>query len=216
MPRRQQPKRRRLSLDARREELLRVGMELFSTRAYDEIAVEEIAERAGISRGLLYHYFPTKRDFYVAVTRAAAAEAGALTEPDPGQPAADQLRAGIDAFLRYAQEHAQGFLTAYRGSLTGDPEVRGIVEEGRQRQSGRILVALTGSDSAPRALQLAVLGWIALAQDVTARWLETQDLEREQVGELLVNALGGAVAAASQADSAVADALVSDTTTVVS
>ena len=67
-------RRRRLSVDDRRDELLRVGMELFSTRAYDEIWVEEIADRAGVSRGLLYHYFPTKRDFYVAVNRAAAAE----------------------------------------------------------------------------------------------------------------------------------------------
>ena len=56
-------------------------MELFSTRAYEEIWVEEIAERAGVSRGLLYHHFPTKRDFYVAVTRAAAAEVGELTLP---------------------------------------------------------------------------------------------------------------------------------------
>src|SRR5947208_11102090 len=98
-------------------------MELFSTRAYEEIWVEEIAERAGVSRGLLYHYFPTKRDFYVAVTRAAAKEAGDLTAPDPSLPADAQLRAGIDTFLRYAEQHSHGFLTAYRGSLGGDPEV---------------------------------------------------------------------------------------------
>ena len=63
--------RQRLTVDARREQLLGLGMELFSTRAYEEVWIEEIAERAGVSRGLLYHYFPTKRDFYVAVARAA-------------------------------------------------------------------------------------------------------------------------------------------------
>src|SRR6266699_6988019 len=99
----EQPPRRRLSVDERRAELLRVGLRLFSERAYDEIWVEEIAELAGISRGLLYHYFPTKRDFYVAVSRAAAAEAGELTAPDPSLPAPERLRAGIDAFVRYAE-----------------------------------------------------------------------------------------------------------------
>src|SRR5437016_14404822 len=119
--------RRRLTVDERRAELLRIGMELFSTRAYEEIWVEEIAELAGISRGLLYHYFPTKRDFYVAVSRAAAAEAGEVSAPNPSLTPSEQLRSGIEAFVRYAEEHSQGFLTAYRGSLSGDSEVRAIV-----------------------------------------------------------------------------------------
>src|SRR5438874_17781 len=102
-------KRRRLTVDDRRQELLRLGMQLFSTRSYDEIWVEEIAEQAGISRGLLYRYFPTKRDFYVEVTRTAAAEAAQLTAPDTSLPPDQQLRAGIDAFLRYAEEHSRGF-----------------------------------------------------------------------------------------------------------
>src|SRR2546427_10743578 len=102
--------RQRLTVDARREQLLGLGMELFSTRAYDEIWIEEIAEHAGVSRGLLYHYFPTKRDFYVAVTRTAAEEVRELTEPDPSLPPDERVRAGIDAFLRYAEEHPQGFL----------------------------------------------------------------------------------------------------------
>src|SRR6266550_7663256 len=141
--------RRRLSVDERREELLRIGMELFSTRAYEEIWVEEIAERAGVSRGLLYHYFPTKRDFYVAVSRMAAEEVRELTEPDPRLPPIEQVRAGVDAFLRKAEERSEGFLTAYRGSLSGDPEVRAIVEKGRQAQADRILVAFAGKGPSP-------------------------------------------------------------------
>jgi AcrR family transcriptional regulator len=181
-------------------------MELFSTHAYDGIRVEEIAERAGVSRGLLYHYFPTKRDFYVAVTRAAAAEVGALTEPDSELEPRERLRAGIDAFLRQAQRRSQGFLTAYRGSLVGDPEVRAIVEEGRQRQAARILDTVAGDDP-PRLLRLAVRGWIALAQDVTARWLEEEDPPREQICEMLVTALVGAISGAAQADASVEAAL---------
>jgi AcrR family transcriptional regulator len=190
--------RRRLPVDERRQELLRVGMQLFSTRAYDELSVEEIAEQAGISRGLLYRYFPTKRDFYVEVTRTAAAEAGQLTAPDASQPPDEQLRAGIDAFLRYAEEHSQGFLTAYRGSLAGDPAVRAIVEEGRLRQSARIINLVAGDAEPPPLMHLAVQGWIAFAQNVTAQWLQQREPEREAVRELLTRVLAGAIAGATE------------------
>ena len=190
--------RRRLSVDERRQELLRVGMQLFSTRAYDELWVEEIAEQAGISRGLLYRYFPTKRDFYVEVTRAAAAEAARLTAPDASLPPGEQLRAGIDAFLRYAEEHSQGFLTAYRGSLAGDPEVRAIVEEGRLRQSARILKTVVGDAEPPPLTCLAVQGWIAFAQNVTAQWLQQREPERQAVRDLLMRVLASAIAGATE------------------
>ncbi len=129
-------------MEERREELLRIGLELFSTRAYEEVWIEEIVERAGISRGLLYHYFPTKRDFYVAVTRLAATEAGELSAPDPSLPPAEQLRAAIDVFVGYAEEHPEGFLTAWRGAAAGDPEVRAIGQQARERHTARILTAV--------------------------------------------------------------------------
>src|SRR5207248_2218486 len=152
LPMSERGSRRRLSVDQRRAELLRIGMELFSTRAYEEIWVEEIAELAGISRGLLYHYFPTKRDFYVAVSRAAAAEAGEVSAPDPSLAPSEQLRWGIEAFVGYAEEHSQGFLTAWRGSLSGDPEVRAIGEESRERQAARILATVADAEELPPLL----------------------------------------------------------------
>jgi AcrR family transcriptional regulator len=195
-------RRRRLSVDDRRAELLRVGMELFSTRAYEEIWIEEIAQRAGVSRGLLYHYFPTKRDFYVAVTRAAAEEVGALTASARSRPPDEQLSAGIDAYLRFAETHPHGFLTAYRGSLAGDPDVRAIVEDGRQRQSSRILEQVAGAREPSALLRLAVYGWTAMAQAITADWLRSRELRREAVRDLLIDALAGAIRAASDADAA--------------
>jgi AcrR family transcriptional regulator len=194
--------RRRLSVDARREELLRIGMELFSTRSYEDIWVEEIAAHAGVSRGLLYHYFPTKRDFYLAVTRAAAAEVGELTAANDTLPLKERLRGGIDAFLTYAEAHPQGFLTAYRGSLAGDPEVRATVEEGRERQTARILAGLERERESSAPLRLAAYGWTAMAQAVTAEWLRQPQPPREVVSELLTDALIGAIEAADRAGAA--------------
>src|SRR5947207_1236868 len=74
--------RRRLELDHRREKLLESGRELFSKRSYDEISIDDIARAAGISKGLLYHYYPTKREFYVGTIRAAAGEMLALLRAD--------------------------------------------------------------------------------------------------------------------------------------
>ena len=146
-----------------------------------------------MSRGLLYHYFPSKRDFYVAVSKAASGEIRQLTRQDPTLPLDDQLRRGLDAFLRFAQEHPHGFLTAYRGSLAGDPQVRAIVEQGRQRQASRILSVLTGGGRPPPLPRLAVRGWLALTEDVTAQWLEAPKMPREAVCDLLVRALNGMV-----------------------
>jgi len=200
-------RRRRLGLDARREQLLEVGMEFFSTRAYDEVWIEQIADAAGVSRGLLYHYFPNKRDFYIAVTRAAVEEAGKLTEPDPALPPRDRLRAGLDAFLRYAEEHSQGFLTAYRGSLSGDSEVRAIVAQAGQRQAARILAAIAPEGEAPPLLRQSIRGWIALAQTMTAEWLQTRETARETMRDVLAGTLAGVIAAAAEAEPEVARAL---------
>src|SRR5436853_7646623 len=84
--------RTRLDIDLRRQQLVEVGMELFAKRPYDEVWVEEIAAAAGVSRGLLYHYFPTKRDFFVAVVRAQLERLAELTTPDTSKPALESLR----------------------------------------------------------------------------------------------------------------------------
>jgi AcrR family transcriptional regulator len=146
---------------------------------------------------LLYRYFPAKRDFYVAVTRKAAEEAREVTELDPDLPVGEQLRGGIDAFLRYAEDRSHGFLTAWRGGLAADGEVRAISEEARRRHAERIIGAIAGEAEPPPLLRSAVQGWVAMAQDVTARWLADRDLPREAVRELLAGSLEGTITAAA-------------------
>ena len=90
--------RRRLSPDDRRNELLALGAEVFGQRPYDEVRIDEIAERAGVSRALMYHYFPDKRTFFAAVVRAEGDRLfeATSTPPDSGQSLFDQVRvAGI-------------------------------------------------------------------------------------------------------------------------
>ena len=89
--------RRRLSPGDRRSELLILGAEVFGQRPYDEVRIDEIAERAGVSRALMYHYFPDKRAFFAAVVRAEGERLFEATNApaDPGQSLFGQVRAGV-------------------------------------------------------------------------------------------------------------------------
>ena len=77
-------KRERLQRDARIQRILTASQRLFSTQAYDEIAIEDLAAAAGMSKGLLYHYFASKRDLYVATVAHVLTADGALHGPQPG------------------------------------------------------------------------------------------------------------------------------------
>jgi AcrR family transcriptional regulator len=192
--------RTRLDVDARRAQLLELGLELFSSRPYDEVWIEEIAERAGVSRGLLYHYFPTKRDFFVAVVQRAVAEAYAFSEPDPELPPLERLRASVEAWLDYLEKHAHGALATHRAVGASDPDVRAIIEEGQDRQAERIVRGIAGNADPPPILYVAVRGWIWLVVSSAVDWLERRSVEREALRDLLVNALVGLVGAARLVD----------------
>lgn len=188
--------RTRLAVDERREQLLRIGLEMFSARPFDEISIDEIASEAGISKGLLYHYFPSKRDFYVAAIRTAVGDMQALTLPDESLDPLSRLRQGLDAYLDYAENHAQGYLTVYRGGIGSDSEVRAIVDQSREYMAERLLSRL--SQDPPPLLRAAVRGWIGYVEAAVLEWLEERELARETVRELLVHALGGSLWAAQQ------------------
>ena len=120
--------RRRLSPDDRRNELLALGAEVFGGRPYDDVRIDEIAERAGVSRALMYHYFPDKRTFFAAVVRAEGERLfeATNTPPQPGQSLFDQVREGVLAYLRYDEEHPHGAWAAYIGIGASDPILLGI------------------------------------------------------------------------------------------
>jgi AcrR family transcriptional regulator len=190
----------------RREQLLRAGVELLGRRPYDEVSIDEIARAAGISKGLLYHYFPTKKDFVVAVLRQAVDQVTALTAPDPSLSPVEQIDAGLDAFLDYVEHHASAYATLFLTRGGGDPEIRAVLEEGRERRvqvlldgvAGQLLADGSGRDSP--ALRAAVQGWIFFVEGVLLRWLDERDLERDQLRELLRSVLIDSLRAATAID----------------
>ena len=181
--------RTRLDPEARRAQLVALGLEMLSTRPLDQVAIDEIAAEAGISRGLLFHYFPTKRDFHVAVVQAAADELYARTEPDAELPVVEQLRSGTEAFLDYVSENRDAYVSLVRSSGGGDPALQAVYEGTRTRFTDRVLQGLGVPGPPTPRLRLAVRGWVALSEEIVVDWLVTGDLDREDVVTFLDHAL---------------------------
>jgi AcrR family transcriptional regulator len=191
--------RSRLHPGVRRKHLLRVGAELFATRPYDEVQIEDVARRAGVSRGLLYHYFGSKRDFFAAIVEGGAKELARVTKPDPDLPPLDRLRASLDAYLDYVERYEHSYLAIHRGGVSADRRIRAVVERNRRHFERRTLEAITGGAEPSPAGRLAVRGWHAFLVTVCLDWLERRRPDRAVVRELCVRTLVGAVLAAAEA-----------------
>ena len=193
-----------MSTDERREQLLSVGVELVTQRGYDDISIEEIAEAADVSKGLLYHYFPTKKDFLLAAIARGEAALEARLRPDPGISPEAQLNAGLDVFLDDVEEHTSAYSAIFRHRGGGDPEIVAALDAGRVRRMESLLEGLAGWEgpvdtARSPTLEAAVQGWVFFAEGVVLRWLEHSGLERDQVRVMLQVALGGALMAAKAA-----------------
>lgn len=191
--------RRRLSTAERREQLLAVGVRLFSERPYDEVWIEQVAEIAGVSRGLLYHYFPTKRDFFAAVVERESERMLRMTAAVPGVPVREQLAAGLDTYLEYVRTHAHGYRAFHRADAAGDQAVRKVYQRALAAQEKQILAAMAADPEFGPVFEerpdvrLAVRGWLAFTTAVCLEWLRGSDLSREQVRDLCARALLGVI-----------------------
>lgn len=188
------PSYKRLGVDERRTQLLERGAELFTSHRYDELSMSRIATEVGVSKSLLYHYFPSKQAFFEATLGAWAEQLRERTEPDPDLPPAEQLASSLDAFLSLVEENA-GAYRNLMGSATGVPEIRDLIDEVRRATAQRILEGIY-PDGAPPKARTAVSGWLWFMDGACLNWIEHRDIEREELRNLLLGVLMGALVAA--------------------
>jgi AcrR family transcriptional regulator len=186
--------RTRLRPDERRRQLLEVGLPLVSRASYQELSLDEVAEAAGISRPLVYRYFPTKRAFYVEALRFAAGQLLDLVERAAVGEPEQALRRGLSTYLGYVEEHARAYRTILRGDLGGDTEVIAIVDGVRQAIYRRVLWFLRREEPLPPLVRLAVLGWIGFVEAVSLEWAERRDVPRSTLTEALAQTLARTLA----------------------
>lgn len=170
-----EPARARLDVDERRRQLVTLGIELFSERAYDDVSIDELAQAAGISKGLLYHYFPTKRDFYVATVREAASQLLALTAtatatPPQTEPLA-RLESGLDVYIDYVSKHGKPYQALLRSGIGTDAEVARIVDETREAFCARLTEGAPVDATSP-LVRIALRGWVGFVEAAVIEWLD--------------------------------------------
>ncbi|MBX9393076.1 TetR/AcrR family transcriptional regulator [Streptomyces sp. TRM72054] len=179
--------RRRMGVEERRQQLIGVALELFSRRSPDEVSIDEIASAAGISRPLVYHYFPGKLSLYEAALRRAADDlAGRFVEPHEGPLGARLLRV-MCRFFDFVDEHGPGFSALMRGGpAVGSSTTNALVDAVRQAAYDQILSHL-GVEDPPARLELVVRSWISLAESTALIWLDGRRIPRAELEYQLVH-----------------------------
>lgn len=183
--------RTRLTPEERRSQLLDLGVRLLATRSLDELSIDLLAEEAGISRGLLYHYFGNKHAFHEAVVRRAADDLIAQTAPPAEGEPMERMLASLAAYVDYVVANHEGYLSLVKAAAGGNETLREIYEEARDALNGRIFRE-DGGEIIPDtpATRLLVRGWSAMVEEVTLSWIaEPRNVSREELLEMLAASL---------------------------
>ncbi|WP_280276840.1 TetR/AcrR family transcriptional regulator [Nocardia wallacei] len=184
---------RRLNPQQRRDQLLDIGAALFAEKPYEDVLMEDIADRAGVTRGLMYHYFPNKRDFYAAIFQRASDRMLASTALDDERSLAEQLQAGLDAHIQYFIDNPRDAITVNRGVLAGDPVIQAIIAEELSTVGKRLLDKLEFEGHARAVAAVAVHGWLVFVRTVCVEWVQSQAISRTELTQICLNALTGAI-----------------------
>ncbi|MFB7714758.1 TetR/AcrR family transcriptional regulator [Streptomyces sp. NPDC058287] len=199
--------RRRMGVEERRQQLIGVALELFSHRSPDDVSIDEIAAAAGISRPLVYHYFPGKLSLYEAALRRAADDlAQRFEEPQDGPLGARLVRV-MGRFFDFVDEHGPGFSALMRGGpAVGSSTTNALIDSVRQAAYVQILTHLGVTDPPPR-LELVVRSWISLAESTALIWLDGRRIPRRELEEQLVHDFAALAAVSAAYDEEMAGLL---------
>ncbi len=176
--------------DERRDQILRVSARLFGARPYSEVSISDIANAAGIARGLLHHYFGSKRELYLEVVRIAArAPLGA--EPPEALGTERAWATVVDSFLVSIEQHPTRWLNSVNaGGAERDDEVEAILDEAREILADQTLEAIglghRVDDPVARAF---VRAWGGFVQELTVEWVGRERIDRDRVRRTMLATL---------------------------
>jgi AcrR family transcriptional regulator len=167
------PAYRRLSVEQRRSQLLEAALELFAHRAPEEVSLDDVAETAGVSRPLVYRYFPGgKQQLYEAALRSAAEELEQCFDEPAQGPLTQRLSHALDRYLAFVDEHDAGFSALLQGgSVVETSRTTAIVDRVRRTAAEHVLSHLRVTDPGPR-LRMTVRMWISSVEAASLIWLD--------------------------------------------
>jgi AcrR family transcriptional regulator len=186
---------RRLEPDARRAEILDAALRLYAERPYADVSTSELAREAGVARGLLNHYFGTKRGLYLEALGVLLTIPEAAATDLPGDTRSERAGAAVDWFLDTVVARRGLWLAVGVSGAGGDPEVDAVVEQADEVAADRVLVALVpehdpaADPAADVVLRARVRAWFGLVRAASREWLVRGSLDRSGVRDLLVPTL---------------------------
>lgn len=186
------PRGGRLPRSARRAQLLDAALEVFVTNGYHAAAMDEIADRAGVSKPVLYQHFPGKMDLYLALLDqscdavvGAVGRALASTEDNKAR-----VTATVEAFYTYVASEEAGFRLVFESDLTNDPLVRQRVERVTEVTSAAVAEVIEDDTGLPpEASRLLAVSLVGMAQVSARYWLAGDAQPDQQSAVSLVSAL---------------------------
>ena len=169
-----EPARRRLSAADRRRQLVGIGLAKIVETPIQDLSLDDVAAEAGISRGLLFHYFPTKTDFYLACIAAAGRRMLRTTAPDEGLPADEQVEMVTRLMVEQIERRRDFYLALVHGHGVADPRVSEVMESVRDGCTRRVMDAL----EVPERQRDVVRAWWAYTEDRALTWSAVPTGER--------------------------------------
>jgi AcrR family transcriptional regulator len=194
---------KRLSPEDRRAQILSVAEALFADRSFDAIGMLDVAKAAGITQGLVYHYFESKDALFRAAFEASTTELLRRSLPDPSLPVPLQFELGVKGYLDYVQARQVAYLNIFRGPLSGSPDFHAIVERTRNAFVDHIIDRLGLSGRAIPATRLSLRGYLGYIEYTILDWLERKPIPRAGLERLIFAMIITALRSGLELDKAV-------------
>lgn len=186
------PKWRRLEPDERKEQIFSCAARLFAERPYSDVSTSDIAAEAGVARGLINHYFGTKRELYLVVIRRALTVPQFAVEKLPEGSTDTRIAAAVDWFLDMLGRQSKIWLAAIAPEGIGrDPQVESILAEADRESADRVLEAVGIEPDEPHwdEFNALIRAYAGMVKSAGREWLMRGALDRDQVHALLSSTL---------------------------
>ncbi|MCW4354882.1 TetR/AcrR family transcriptional regulator [Hoyosella sp. YIM 151337] len=189
-------RRQRFEPDERRKQILRAAIRVFEEKSYASVSTTELAAAAGVTRGLMHHYFGTKRELYIEVVRVLVT----VPEIDEVGSAAGSVEERIDSwiagFLDFIERHGTLWVSAVSAEgFGGDPDVMRVLDEADDIAASRLIdvVGLNRFESSPDDLRAMIRAYGGVVKAAAREWVLRESLTRDRVHAMLRGALLGIV-----------------------
>jgi AcrR family transcriptional regulator len=183
----------RLSPDERRAQIVDIVEELFKTRPYAELGIADVAAAAGVTEGLVYHYFPSKEALFMAAFEVRAEELLEFCRPVPGLPLMEQIERGVKGYIDFVEAHSVAYLNLFTGTAAGEEAIQRVCTDARWRIVDRFIEALGLGPRPLPVTRLSLRGYLGYSESVILEWLENRHVPRSTIERLLFGVIGTAL-----------------------